>query len=83
MRKITATILCSISPKICGVFELLSTPLPSGHSRGILLRMQGISRKKVLRVERQERAAEAEAEFMAGMFQFGMDDWVEEDIFND
>lgn len=44
---------------------------------------QGTSRKKILRVERQERAAEDEANFLAKVFHSGMDDWEEVDIFNE
>ena len=47
----------------------------------ILLPPQGTSRKKVMRVQRQERAAEAESNFMAQVFHTGMDDWEEDDIF--
>ncbi|CAM9892157.1 unnamed protein product [Ascophyllum nodosum] len=42
---------------------------------------KGTSRKKVMRVQRQERAAEAESNFMAQVFHTGMDDWEEDDIF--
>lgn len=44
---------------------------------------QGTSRKKIMRVERQERAAEEEANFIAQVFHTGMDDWEEVDIFNE
>ncbi|CAM9366927.1 unnamed protein product [Ectocarpus sp. 12 AP-2014] len=44
---------------------------------------RGTSRKKILRVERQERAAEDEAEFLAKVFHSGMDDWEEVDIFSE
>ncbi|CAM9914597.1 unnamed protein product [Hapterophycus canaliculatus] len=44
---------------------------------------RGTSRKKILRVERQERAAEDEANFLAKVFHSGMDDWEEVDIFNE
>lgn len=43
--------------------------------------LQGTSRKKVMRAQRQERAAEAESNFMAQVFHSGMDDWEEVDIF--
>ena len=46
-------------------------------------RRQGTSRKKIMRVERQERAAEEEANFIAQIFHTGMDDWEEVDIFNE
>eukprot|EP00904_Undaria_pinnatifida_P004068 jgi/Undpi1/13662/HiC_scaffold_9.g03316.m1 len=44
---------------------------------------RGTSRKKIMRVERQERAAEEEANFIAQIFHTGMDDWEEVDIFNE
>ncbi|CAM9568188.1 unnamed protein product [Sphacelaria rigidula] len=44
---------------------------------------RGVSRKKVMRVERQQKAAEAEAEYVAQIFHSGMDDWVQEDILNE
>lgn len=47
------------------------------------MKRQGTSRKKILRVERQERAAEEEANFLAKIFHSGMDDWEEVDIFSE
>lgn len=43
--------------------------------------LQGTSRKRVMRVQRQERAAEAESNFIAQVFHSGMDDWEDVDIF--
>lgn len=45
--------------------------------------LQGVSRKKLVRIQNQERAAEDEANFLAGLFTSGMDDWEVVDIFNE
>lgn len=44
---------------------------------------QGTSRRRILKVARQERAAEVESNFMAEVFHSGMDDWEEVDILNE
>lgn len=45
--------------------------------------VQGTPRKKMMRIQRQERAATAESDFMAQAFHSGLDDWEEVDVMND
>lgn len=49
----------------------------------VVPRVQGISRRKIVRIQNQERAAEAESTYLANLFTTGMEDWEVVDIFNE
>ena len=69
--------------RVCVVVDHFADPHSASHPPSPPKLPQGTSRKKILRVERQERAAEEEANFLAKIFHSGMDDWEEVDIFNE
>lgn len=70
----------SVSP--CSLLRRIGPPEPENVSNASSSG-QGISRKKIVRIQSQERAAEDEANFLANLFQSGMDDWEVVDIFNE